>query len=111
MDIALDYPSRLLDYHAALGVKSTLPLGNLSVCRLSNDRFLVSIRQFNYALDPVSAKGTLFSDFASNRAYHLAVVNRNFEFMSNCDCSGLEQLEDLRLLRFGNVIQDRKSVV
>lgn len=105
MDIALDYPSRLLDYHAALGVRSTIPLGNLSVCRLSNDRFLVSIRQFNYALDPVSAKGTLFSDFASNRSYHLAVVDQNFNFISTCTCSGLEQLEDLRLLRFGNVIQ------
>ena len=105
MDIALDYPSRILDYHAVLGVKQTLPLGNLSVCRLSDDRFLVSIRQFNYALDPVSAKGTLFSDFASNRAYHLAVVNRNFDFLSTCSCSGLDQLEDLRLLRFGNVIQ------
>ena len=105
MDIALDYPSRLLDYHAALGVKSTIPIGNLSVCRLSDDRFLVSIRQFNYALDPISAKGTLFSDFASNRAYYLVVVDRNFNFISRYTCSGLEQLEDLRLLRFGNVIQ------
>lgn len=105
MDIAIDYPSRVLDYHAELGVENSIPLGNMSVCRLSDDRFLVSVRQFNYALDPISAMGALFSDFSSNRAYHMAVVDRNFNFISACACPGLEQLEDLRLLRFGNVIQ------
>lgn len=105
MDISLSYPSRKLDYHAQLGISNEIPLGNMSVCRLDDGRFLVSVRQFNYKLDPISAKGTLFCDFASHRAYHLALVDRNFDFLAKIPCAGLEKLEDIRLLRFGDTIQ------
>ena len=106
MDISLSYPSRLIDYHENLGIKDDIPLGNMSVCRLSEDRLLVSIRQFTYKIDKdnryIHFPGS-FEGIGCNS--YLAVVNKRFDFIRNVSCGGLEKMEDIRLLRFGGIIQ------
>ena len=106
-DIGKIYPSRVIDYHKDLGVDEDIALGNMSFCSLDDGNFLVSVRQFNYMLSPGSAKCNFIRDFMLDRGYHFIVVDQSFKFMKRleCDFNGLDMKEDIRLVRFGDIIQ------
>ena len=105
MDISKKYPSQVLDYHEQLGIDTKVPLGNMSICRL-DEGYLMSIRQFNYRLNPGEKKGHLFGDFFSDRGYVFVIVDKDFNFVRKICCSGIEMLEDIRILRFGDVVDE-----
>ena len=103
MDIGRKYPSIPLDYHKELCIDPKIPIGNMSLCRFG-DRWLMSVRQFNY----IKGKpGGLFGGFLEKRAYFFIWVDENFRFLGkvDCDLKNLAMFEDLRLVKYGNVIQ------
>lgn len=105
-DIARKYPSEELDFHDALGVEKSIPLGNMSLCRIENG-YLVSIRQFNYKIRRKDEPGGWFGGFLEKRAYFFILVDENFRFLRriDCDMKNLDMFEDFRLLKYGNTIQ------
>ena len=105
IDIGTIYPSRPIDFHEELGVDQSIPLGNMSLCPLEDDKYLVSVRQFNYILETGSAKCKMFGDFYKERANFFVICDREFNFLWKVECDRLEMMEDLRILRFGDAIQ------
>lgn len=106
MDISKKYPSQQLDFHDELGVDRSIPLGNMSFCRVG-DRWLMSVRQFNYKIRIKDEPGGWFGDFLEKRAYFFLWADENFRFLDKvgCDLENLAMFEDLRLLKYGNSIQ------
>lgn len=108
-DISKMYPSEEIDLHDALGVEKTVPLGNMSLCRLdgAESGYLVSIMQFNYKIRHKDEPGGFFGGSLDKRAYFFAIVDKNFRFLSKIECGmeNLDMFEDLRLVKFGNVVQ------
>lgn len=43
--------------------------------------------------------------FLDKRANHIALLDRDFSYVSPIRCEGLELMEDLRLVRFGDELQ------
>jgi hypothetical protein len=108
-DISKIYPSVEIDFHDVFGVEKTIPLGNMSLCRLdgAESGYLVSVRQFNYKIRRKDEPGGWFGGFLDKRAYFFAIVDKNFRFLRKleCDMENLSMFEDLRLLKYGNIIQ------
>ena len=106
IDISKKYPSTELDFHDALGVEKATPLGNMSLCRVG-DRWLMSVRQFNYKIRIKDEPGGWFGDFLEKRAYFFLWADENFRFLGKveCDLPNLAMFEDLRLLKYGKSIQ------
>lgn len=106
LELSQKYPSRPIDFHRELGVAADIPLGNMSFCTLPDGNRLVSVRQFNYRLHPVSAALTFFHDFKRDRYNHFIVVDKDFNFLGRIECDyDISMLEDIRLVRSGNMIQ------
>lgn len=105
-DISKKYPSQQLDFHDELGVDRSIPLGNMSLCRVG-DRWLISVRQFHYKIRIKDDPGGWFGDFLEKRAYFFIWTDENFRFLGKveCDLPNLAMFEDLRLLKYGNSIQ------
>lgn len=125
-DISKVYKSTPIDFHEALGVDKAIPLGNMSFCdiggidlgggmREPEGNLLVSVRQFNYWIetDGVTRCSHMLGDFLGARAYHFAVTDRNFRFIRSLKCQykNLYALEDMRLVRFGDVVQSSATNV
>lgn len=106
MDISKKYPSQVLDFHTELGVDPSIPMGNMSLCRLDDGNYLMSVRQFNYKLKPHGGCWWL-GGFLEKRAYFFIIVDENFNFVKKigCDLKNLDLYEDFRLLKFGDIIQ------
>ena len=105
VDISRRYPSRLIDYHKALGVDDSQPLGNISFCELEDWTYLVSVRQFGYDLLPMSAKLKWIGGNQSSRGYHMLVADREFNFIRKINVDIKGKTEDIRLMRYGDVVQ------
>ena len=107
-DIGERYPSRIIDWHGALGIDSAIALGNPSFCGLDDGNRLVSIRQFNYVLNFGRDKHYDFKQgFFKGRANYFVITDKEFNFIRKVECK-FEKLwgcEDLRLLRFGDMFQ------
>ena len=105
IDISSRYPSRLIDYHSDLGVDKSQPLGNMSFCELGDGTYLVSVRQFGYNLMPYTTKLKWIGQNQQFRGYHLVVTDRDFNFISRIYADIPKKIEDIRLMRYGDVIQ------
>lgn len=109
LDLYTTYPSKKLDYNAALGLNEHVPLGNMGFCNIGPNRRLVAVRQFNYRLHyyhlPNEKLGWL-GKFLDNRAYYFIVTDSDFNFIRRVECtySNLWALEDIRLMNLGNNI-------
>lgn len=122
-DIASLFSSERIDYHRDIGIDKIYPLGNMSFCDISGidvgygkrepgGRILVSVRQFNYLIETdgtggVERKSHMLGSFLKNRMCHFVVADRDFNFIRKlkCNYSILYALEDVRLARFGDVVQ------
>lgn len=105
IDISSRYPSRLIDYHSALGVDKSQPLGNMSFCELGDGTYLVSVRQFGYSLMPYTTKLKWIGQSRQFSGYHLVVTDRDFNFIRKINSDIGHKVEDIRLMRYGYVIQ------
>jgi len=107
IDIGYRYPSIPIDFHKPLGIDKSIPLGNMSLCRMDDDKWLMSVRQFNYKIRLGNDKGGWFGGFLDKRAYFFVVTDDEFRFLDRieCDFDALPMYEDLRLVRYGNMIQ------
>jgi len=107
IDIGYRYPSIPIDFHEPLGIDKSIPLGNMSLCRMDDDKWLISVRQFNYKIRLGNDKGGWFGGFLDKRAYFFVVTDDEFRFLDRieCDFDVLPMYEDLRLVRYGNMIQ------
>ena len=104
MDISEKYPYVKVDFRGNLGIGHEINAGNMSLCSFG-DRFLVSIRQFNYKIDLNRKDPYVWPcGFYPKRNNHFAIVDSDFNFEKSVKCSfiGLELAEDIRVMNFGS---------
>lgn len=118
IDIGDRYGYRELDYRRELGIRDE-NIGNMSFCTLPDGNRLVSVRQFDYLVEPVSGS-CVWMRRRLQRGHRFLVADRNFRFIRlvtpvksflddyddpETEIFDTTRLEDIRLVRHWNKIQ------